>query len=64
MLLNMAISGNHRSSRLQSYPIAPALICSSNSTATPLDFDVFPFPNMYKFKVSVEWMKKSHWDVY
>ena len=27
------------------HPIAPALSCSSNSSATPLDFDVFPFPN-------------------
>ena len=28
--------------------MAPALICSSNSSATPLDLEVFPFPKGIK----------------
>ena len=30
------------------HPMAPALICSSNSSATPLDLEVFPFPKGIK----------------
>ena len=45
-----------------SYPIAPALICSSNSAATPLDFEVFPLPKSRNdFELdSSEWSVTSY----
>lgn len=44
-LLNFILMKVHHST----HPIAPALICSTNSCATPLDLDVFPFPGCMQF---------------